>query len=279
LRKRIITLSISFILVLSFVLAPLAQADSTEATVPGYSGLFAEETSTVSSLVPDFGFPGTNLQVTINGTNLGDTQTVEFSTGAITVSQLTVNETGTRLICDFTISGSAVPGPYSLSIFNDSGLIDSPLKFLVVTNAVPQINYLAVDFGYQGETIKCEVRGNNIWGTTSVNFSGDGLIVTDIEPNFNGTWLAFSVSISRDAKKGFRDMTVTNRVGPGPALIGVFEVLGRAGPTLVNVSNPGYTLSGQPFDVNIEIDTSRYIRGWGFELEYDSRVFSLPVPL
>jgi hypothetical protein len=84
----------------------------------------------LTSITPNSGTHGTNVPVTIVGTNLTGTTAVTVPLGGVTVNNIVVNPAGTSLTATFSISSGALRAP-RLVVVTTPGGISNPLIFTV----------------------------------------------------------------------------------------------------------------------------------------------------
>jgi len=162
---------------------------------------------TISSVNPSQAVQGQALSVTITGTNLVGVTTVGFGSG-ITVNSFTVDN-GTQITASIAVSGSDTVGTRDVSVTTPVGAATLTNGFMVV--ATTTISSVSPSQAVQGQALSVTITGTNLLGATTVGF-GSGITTSNFSVN-SATQITVTISISRSASTGARDVSVTTPSG------------------------------------------------------------------
>jgi N-acetylneuraminic acid mutarotase len=184
----------------------------------------------ISSIAPSAGYQGTSVVATIHGSSLLGASSVTFSgTGA--TATIGLGGTATSLPVTITISADAIVSPRTISVTTPYGSHTTSLvMFSVLQPGAPTIKSLFPAAGVPGSTRTVQVVGFNMFGISSVSFSGTGVTATISSTSPGRAYL--NVTIAADATLGTQSMTVSNPYGTSPSFTG-FTV---ANPTQMPVA-------------------------------------------
>jgi len=125
----------------TFTIAATAATTSRNVTVTNPSGSASNAVTftvvnppvaTLTSISPASGARGTNVAVTLNGTNFTATgNTIAVSGTLVTVSGVSVNAVGTQLTATFTIAATAATTSRNVTVTNPSGTASNAVTFKV----------------------------------------------------------------------------------------------------------------------------------------------------
>jgi parallel beta-helix repeat protein len=201
-----------------------------------FSFLVLNPSPYVTGISPLSGNRGTSINVTINGggfiPGLGGT-TVDGGSG-LTVNSVNV-VSGSQLIANISISGSATPGTKTLTVSNGAPGGGAVTASFSVTNPAPTAVSITPSSGTQGQTLTVIIFGTGFFtGTTTVNF-GAGITVNSVVV-FSSSQLQASITIGGTAAVGARTVTVTNPApGGGTATLANAFTVNAGGPSSVEV--------------------------------------------
>jgi hypothetical protein len=118
----------------------------------------------------------------------------------------------------------------------------------VINGLPPSISSISTCLGYQGTTLLATISGSNLFGASSVTFSGTGISAT-IGSGGTATSLPITITIAATASVGTRNITVTTP-GGSYTLDAVFSVL-QASPPVVQSINPESGATGTTVSVTV----------------------------
>jgi hypothetical protein len=190
---------------------------------------------TLSSVSPNIGQQGTQVDVVLTGSNFVNGATVGVSGTGITVTSQFVSST--RITARFTIALSATTGGRIVSVTNPSpggGTNLGDARFTVTAaNPVPTLSALSPNIGGRGQLVTVRITGTNFIRDSQVNFTGlPGVVVNAVE-FVNSTTLDAIFAISSNAAFGVLDVKVRN---PSPGG-------GESSPLSFSVQNPAPILT------------------------------------
>ena len=178
-----------------------------EGTDTEVDGFMVLAMPTISSVNPSQAVQGQALSVTITGTNLVGVTTVGFGSG-ITVNSFTVDN-GTQITASIAVSGSDTVGTRDVSVTTPVGAATLTNGFMVV--ATTTISSVSPSQAVQGQALSVTITGTNLLGATTVGF-GSGITTSNFSVN-SATQITVTISISRSASTGARDVSVTTPSG------------------------------------------------------------------
>jgi hypothetical protein len=186
----------------------------------------------ISAASPSSGKQGETVNLTISGTNLSGTTSVNFAPGAgITVSG--IQSTATQVTCSIAIAADASSGARSITVTTPGGTSNALTFTVNAAVGAPQITSLNPSSGRQGDTISLTIAGTNLSGATTVNFtSSSGIAVTGIQST--PTQVTCNVLINASAVTGARTVTVTSAGGTSNSL--TFTITATTMPQLTSLS-------------------------------------------
>jgi hypothetical protein len=166
---------------------------------------------TLTAIAPVSGVIGTNVPMTLTGTNLGGATTVNVSNPGITVGVLTVNGAGTSLTTTFIISATAATGAGTVSVTTPGGT--SNTETFTVNPPAPALTSIAPTSGARGAVVPVTLTGTNLTGASAIAISGTGVTASGITV-VSATSVTANFTITAGAALGSRNVTVTTSGGP-----------------------------------------------------------------
>src|SRR5262249_54284829 len=123
---------------------------------------------TLASISPSSGTQGTNVPVTLSGTNfVSGATTIAISGSGVTGSAVTV-VSETSITATFTISPSAASGTRSITVNTALGTSNA-ISFTVNVQPSPAISSVSPNSGVQGQSVAVTIAGANfVSGGTTV---------------------------------------------------------------------------------------------------------------
>jgi hypothetical protein len=162
----------------------------------------------IYTIVPDEGYQGATLNVTITGANFSGASSVQFGAG-ISVNNFTVVSSN-RIDAVISITPGAATGDRDVSVTTPGGSFTYADGF-TVNQALPLITSIAPNHGRQGETLNVTLTGTNFNGASALNF-GAGISVNSFNV-LSSNQISAGISISAEALTGPRDVSVSTPAG------------------------------------------------------------------
>src|SRR6202049_2640286 len=164
---------------------------------------------TLASISPKSGLQGTNVPVTLAGTNFAANSTVNASGGGITVSNV-VAVSATQITAAFQIAANAAPGAHTVTV-TSAGTNSNGVTF-TVNSAGPTLTSINPASGVQGTNVPVTLSGTNFAANSTVNVSGSGITVSNVVV-VNPTQITATFQIAANAAVGGYSVTVTSAGG------------------------------------------------------------------
>ena len=183
----------------------------------------------LTSVSPDQGKQGAELNVTLTGQNLAETSEIRFGAGIVvnSFSVLSANQIKASL----SIAAEAEIGERDILIATPGGSFILPNSF-TVKQALPTITAISPDQGNKEASLTVTIEGANLIGTVEVSL-GAGITVNSFTV-LSSKQLTASITISGSAELGTRDISVTTP-GGGFILPNSF-VVKQALPVIISLS-------------------------------------------
>jgi hypothetical protein len=216
---------------------------------------FTVTAPTLTSISPVSGVQGTNVPVTLTGTNFAPNSTVSVSDSGVTVSNVQVVST-TQITATFGITSNAIPGADTVTV-TSAGVVTNGVTFTVT--AAPTLISINPASGAQGTNVPVTLAGTNFAANSTVNVSGSGITVSNVQV-LSATQITATFGITANATPGADTVTVTSA---GATTNGVTFTV-TAAPTLASISpasgvlgtNVPVTLTGTNFASNSTVNVS-----------------------
>ena len=210
---------------------------------------------TLTSISPTSGVQGTNVPVTLTGTNFAANATVNVSGSGVTVSNVQV-VSATQITASFGIAANATVGADTVTV-TSSGMTTNGTTFTVT--ATPTLTSITPISGVQGANVPVTLTGTNFAANATVNVSGSGVTVSNVQV-VSATQITATLGIAANAALGGDTVTVTSS---GVTTNGVTFTV-TAPPTLTSISPTGgvqgsnvpVTLTGTNFAANATVNVS-----------------------
>jgi len=207
------------------------------------------------SISPASAAQGANVPVTLTGTNFAPNSTVNMSDSGVTVSGVKV-VSATQITATFGITANATLGADTVTV-TSSGVTTNGVAFTVT--AAPTLTSISPTTGVQGTNVPVTLTGTNFAGTATVNVSGSGVTVSNVQV-VSATQITANFGIAANAVVGGDTVTVTSS---GVTTNGVTFTV-TAAPTLTSISpasgaqgaNVPVTLTGTNFAANSTVNVS-----------------------
>ncbi len=212
---------------------------------------------TLTSISPTSGVQGTNVPVTLTGTNFAANSTVNVSGGGITVSNVVV-VSATQITATLGIAANATTGGDTVTV--TSGGQNSNGVTFTVTAPAPTLTSISPTSGVQGTNVPVILAGANFAANSTVNVSGSGITVSNVVV-VSATKITATFGIAANAATGGDSVTVTSA---GQNSNGVTFTVNAPAPTLTSISPPSgaqgtnvpVALTGTNFAANSTVNVS-----------------------
>jgi YVTN family beta-propeller protein len=183
----------------------------------------------ITSLNPSFGTVGTQITLTVDGSDFADTAVINF--GALSIPATFVSNS--ELLANVSLSTA---GTFPVSVTNFGAQTSNSVNFPVAPPP-PTLSGIEPNSGVAGTSFNVSISGTNfIPGATSILVGGNGITVTGVSV-LTPTSMVAIFNIDPSAATGDRGVTVSTAGGMSPAK--TFTV--KASPTqltLTSSSNP-----------------------------------------
>lgn len=195
---------------------------------------------TITSISPNRGAIGSsNLEITINGADLGGTTSVAFqpNTGITINGAPSVSPDGSSVTVSVSIALTAPQVARTVAVATPSGLARPAsigANIFTVTPPPPEIFSIIPIQAQVGTIFTLSINGKNLTGATSIDFVPNTGIVVGNPPSINsaGTQATVNIAIAVDAPVGQRGVTITTGGG-------TTTDLASAANTFTITSSPG----------------------------------------
>ncbi len=201
---------------------------------------------TLASINPSSGLQGTNIQVTLTGTNfVAGATTITISGSGVTGAA--VNVTGvTSLTATLVIHPAASLGSHDVTVSTASGT--SGTVTFTVNLGAPAITAINPPSGTQGTSVTVTLNGTNfVAGATSLTISSTDVTGSSVNV-LSGTSLTAIFTISQTAAPGSRSVTVNTLSGSSNSII--FTVVAQSPPSIYSIT-PNSGVQGATLAVTI----------------------------
>jgi IPT/TIG domain len=188
----------------------------------------AVATPTLTSISPTSGLRGTSVNVTLTGTNLSGTQSVNVSGAGITVSNL-ANVNPTTVTAIFTISNTAALTARNVTITTSGGTTGS----VTFTVTGPTLASITPTSGQRATSVPVTLSGTGLTGATAVNVSGGGITVSGLTV-VNDSTVTATFTIGAGAALTGRTVNVTTPIATTNTV--QFTVTAASVPTLTSIT-------------------------------------------
>ena len=183
---------------------------------------------TLTSISPTSGLRGTSVNVTLTGTNLSGTQSVNVSGAGVTVSNL-ADVNPTTVTATFTISNTAALTARNVTITTSGGTTGS----VTFTVTGPTLASITPTSGQRATSVPVTLRGAGLTGATAVNVSGGGITVSGLTV-VNDSTVTATFTVGAGAALTGRTVSVTTPIGTTNTV--QFTVTVASVPTLTSIS-------------------------------------------
>jgi hypothetical protein len=172
----------------------------------------------LSSIAPNSGTMGTNVAVTLTGSNFQQGATT-VAIGGTGVSATNVTVSGsTQMAATFLIAATASPGAHSVTVTTSAGT-SAAQSFTVKApvSAKPTLTSLAPNAAGRGATANVTLSGTNFTSPATVTVQGGTVSVSNIVV-VSSTTITATFRVSRTAARRSRDTSITTSAGTSNVL-------------------------------------------------------------
>jgi hypothetical protein len=183
----------------------------------------------LSSISPTSGFRGNNYNVTLTGTGLAGTTSINGAAG-ITITALTLMDDA-HVTATFAIAANAATGARNISVTTPNGTSNT-VQFSVQNPPTPTLSSINPTSGVRGRSVGVTLTGTNFTTNgTTINFtSGSGITATGVTV-VSSTQITATFVIAGNASLGTHNLRVSTPGGTSTTV--PFTVLGA---TLTSIS-------------------------------------------
>jgi hypothetical protein len=170
----------------------------------------------LSSVAPNSGTQGTNVSVTLTGSNFLAGAAVVVGGSGVSATGVTV-VSATKITATFAISASASTGVHSVTVTTSAGSSAAQsFTVNVPAPAKPTLTSLAPNSATRGSTVTVTLTGTNFTSPATINVQGGTVSVSNVVV-VNSTTITASFHVSSTAGRRSRDTTVTTAAGTSNA--------------------------------------------------------------
>lgn len=199
----------------------------------GYCALSYSATApTLTSISPSTGKQGTNVAVTLTGTNFVAGATLALGGSGITVSNLTVVN-ATTITATFGIGATTVTGSQTVLV-KTAGGTSGTVTFNVAA-AAPTLTSVSPATGNQGTSVPVTLTGTNFIAGATVSVGGTGVTASGVTV-VNATTITATLTIGATATTGTHAVAVTTSGGTSGSVSFTVAATVTAAPTLTSIS-------------------------------------------
>jgi hypothetical protein len=232
-------------------------------TVGGTSNAvtFTVQGPTLTAINPTSGAQGSQVSVTLTGTNLTGATAVNVSGTGVTASTPVVSNNGTTVTSTLTITASAGIGNRTVTVNTPIGT-SSSVTFAVTRPPAPTLATISPTSGTRGSApFTVTLTGTNFLAGATTVAAGTGVTVTGVSVA-SPTQLTATFTIAPGTTVGNRTVTVTTSGGnsngltfavanpPAPTLISIIPNSGNRGTAVtVTLAGTNFTPSGDTISV------------------------------
>jgi hypothetical protein len=170
----------------------------------------------LSSIAPNSGTQGTNVSVTLNGSNFQAGATVAIGGSGVSATGVTV-VSATRITATFAIAATASTGAHSVIVTTSAG--SSAAQSFTVTAPVPvkpTLTSLSPNAATRGSTVNVTLTGTNFTTPATVTVQSGTVSVSNVVV-VSSTKITATFHVSATAGRRSRDTTVTTAAGTSNA--------------------------------------------------------------
>jgi Quinohemoprotein amine dehydrogenase, alpha subunit domain III/IPT/TIG domain len=170
----------------------------------------------LSSIAPNSGTQGTNVPVTLAGSNFQPGATIAIDGTGVSATNVTVAGS-TQITATFILAATASTGAHSVTVTTSAGT-SAAQSFTVnaPVPAKPTLTSLAPNAATRGATVNVTLNGTNFTSPATVTVQG-GISVSNVVVA-SSTTITATFRVSRTATRRSRDTSVTTSAGTSNVL-------------------------------------------------------------
>ncbi|MBV9144873.1 MAG: IPT/TIG domain-containing protein, partial [Acidobacteria bacterium] len=181
--------------------------------------------SVLNSISPNSGMRGTTVNVTLSGSHLTGTTSVNTNAANIIVSNVHVVSDST-VTATFNITAATSAGAKNVSVTTNSGITSNTVTFTVTSPPVPTLTSISPNSGLIGQSVPVTLRGTGLTTTTSVNPGAANINVSNVVI-VSDTQVTATFNIGSGTALGVHNVSITTVGGTTSTL--PFTVVGPIG--------------------------------------------------
>jgi hypothetical protein len=171
----------------------------------------------LTSITPNSGTQGTNVAVTLNGSNFQPGATVAVSGTGVSVTGVTV-VSSSKLTATFVISSIATSGVRNVTVAASAGTSGTQSFTVNVPPPVkPTLTSLAPNAASRGARITVTLTGTNFTSPASVTIQGSGVTVSNVVV-VSSSKITATFRVSQSAARRSHDTSITTGAGTSNAV-------------------------------------------------------------
>jgi hypothetical protein len=170
----------------------------------------------LSSIAPNSGVQGTNVAVTLNGSNFQAGATVAIGGSGVSATGVTI-VSATRITATFVIAATASTGAHSVIVTTSAGSsAGQPFTVNASAPVRPTLTSLSPNAATRGSTVSVTLTGTNFTAPATVAVQGGTVSVSNVVV-VSSTTITATFHVSATAGRRSRDTTVTTAAGTSNA--------------------------------------------------------------
>jgi hypothetical protein len=171
---------------------------------------------TLTSVNPNSGVQGTNVPVTLTGTNFAAGASVNVSGGGVTVSNVTV-VSATQITATLGIASNATVGSDNVTVTSAAGTSNGVAFTVTSTAPVPVLSSISPNSGGAGNSVPVTLTGANFTVGAMLSSSNPSLSFSNVTV-VSATQMTATFSMAANATPGSVSITVTTSNGTSNAV-------------------------------------------------------------
>lgn len=165
----------------------------------------------LSSIVPSSGAQGSNVTVTLTGSNFVSGATLTIGGTGMSASNVTV-VSSTKITANFVIAATASTGAHSVAINGGTGTVT-----FTVNAPKPTLTSLSPNAATRGATVNVTLTGTNFTSPATVTVQGSAFTVSNVVV-VNATTITATIHVGSSAARRSHNVTVATGAGTSNAI-------------------------------------------------------------
>jgi hypothetical protein len=203
----------------------------------------------ITALSPSFGTAGTQITLTVDGSDFADKAVINF--GGISIPATFVNNS--ELLAKVSLDAA---GTIPVSVTNSGGMTSNSVNFVIMSAPLPMLTTVSPTSGVAGTSFNVTLTGTNfIPGATTILVSGNGVTVTGVNVLTQASLIA-AITVDSQADPTTRDVAVQTPNGTSGArpfrILAQSPVLTVPSPPIVTDILPNTAAAGSSVVVTVE---------------------------